>query len=390
MKRSHIATVLAVVALATTIGLLAGGCKNLEDPSKGPEDPSKGPEDPSKKVAVTGVTLNKTATTLTVGGTEILTATVTPSNAANKAVTWNSNNTAVTTVSNGTVTAVAVGTATITVTTQDGGETASCVVTVQAKENKSKYKPEGYTQYSYINGIKIKSEDYVYNTYTYTNETTYSGSVTQTSYDTSTNTITATYQHSWTRNANIYNTVMTGSTYDSNGIKSLDYSAEQTLTYFEDTVITTSVVGSSSTIPYTGNNAGQTSSQTYDNTYIVTNLGTTNNVTTYKVIPDMNDIPTSLNIIYLYMYNQDKSYTYEYYFNESLMSRTIYTNVFIDGIDKSFSFQNTETYNNDGMKTSYSTITSTVTTEGLKVISSTYDNTDTITSEIEYIFTRLP
>ena len=86
-------------------------------------------------VAVTGVSLNKTSTTLTVGGEETLTATVAPADATNKAVTWASDNTSVATVdSNGKVTAVAAGTANITVTTTDGSKTATCAVTVNALE----------------------------------------------------------------------------------------------------------------------------------------------------------------------------------------------------------------------------------------------------------------
>jgi hypothetical protein len=81
-------------------------------------------------VAVTGVTLDKTSVTLTVGGAETLTPAVAPANAANKAVSWSSSDTAVAAVSNGTVTAVGVGSAVITVTTQDGGKTADCAVTV--------------------------------------------------------------------------------------------------------------------------------------------------------------------------------------------------------------------------------------------------------------------
>lgn len=84
----------------------------------------------STTVPVTGVSLNKSSTSLTVGKTEILTATVTPTNATNKAVTWNSNNTAVATVDNGTITAKAKGSATITVRTSDGNKTATCAVTV--------------------------------------------------------------------------------------------------------------------------------------------------------------------------------------------------------------------------------------------------------------------
>lgn len=84
----------------------------------------------SSTVSVTGVSLNKTSTTLTVGGTETLTATVKPSNATNKNVTWTSSNTTVATVSNGTITAKKAGSATITVKTSDGSFTATCSVTV--------------------------------------------------------------------------------------------------------------------------------------------------------------------------------------------------------------------------------------------------------------------
>jgi len=92
-------------------------------------------------VPVTNVTLNKDALILTIGNTEILTATVTPSNATNPAVTWSSSNTNVATVSGGTVTALAVGTATITVTTVDGGKTATCAVIVDKKTGAALSKP---------------------------------------------------------------------------------------------------------------------------------------------------------------------------------------------------------------------------------------------------------
>ena len=82
-------------------------------------------------VAVTGVTVAPTAS-LYVGETTTLTATVSPSNATNKNVTWTSSNGSVATVSAaGVVTAVAAGTATITVTTVDGSQTATCAVTVK-------------------------------------------------------------------------------------------------------------------------------------------------------------------------------------------------------------------------------------------------------------------
>ena len=92
-------------------------------------------------VAVTSVSLDKTTLDLAVGETAKLTATVTPDGAAHKAVTWASNNESVATVKDGTVTAKAPGTATITVTTKDGGKTATCTVTVR-EEFAVSYKSE--------------------------------------------------------------------------------------------------------------------------------------------------------------------------------------------------------------------------------------------------------
>ena len=84
-------------------------------------------------VPVTGVSVSPTTLSLTVGQTSQLTATVTPSNATNKAVTWSSSNALVASVnSSGLVTAAGAGTATITVTTVDGNKTATCNVTVTA------------------------------------------------------------------------------------------------------------------------------------------------------------------------------------------------------------------------------------------------------------------
>ncbi len=80
----------------------------------------------------TGITLNKTQATINNGETLQLTATVSPSNVNNSAVTWSSSNTSVATVSsNGLVTAKSRGNATITATTTDGTNlSASCSVTV--------------------------------------------------------------------------------------------------------------------------------------------------------------------------------------------------------------------------------------------------------------------
>ena len=84
-------------------------------------------------VLATSISLNKTSAELIEGNTMQLTATVLPSNATNKTVTWTTSNSSVATVSsNGLVTAKAVGNATITARTTDGSNlSASCSVTVE-------------------------------------------------------------------------------------------------------------------------------------------------------------------------------------------------------------------------------------------------------------------
>ena len=79
---------------------------------------------------VTGVSLDKTSLNLNPGKGDTLTATIMPDNATNKNVTWSSSEENVATVKDGVVTAVAEGTATITVTTEDGNKTATCTVIV--------------------------------------------------------------------------------------------------------------------------------------------------------------------------------------------------------------------------------------------------------------------
>ena len=86
---------------------------------------------PAGPVAVTGVTLDKTSLSLEAGQTAQLTATVQPGNADNQAVTWSSSDNNVVSVdATGKITANTKGSATITVTTADGGKTATCTVTV--------------------------------------------------------------------------------------------------------------------------------------------------------------------------------------------------------------------------------------------------------------------
>lgn len=83
--------------------------------------------------AVSGVTLSATALELRVGGEPVgLTASILPADADNKSVSWTSSNPAIASVdSSGRVTGVATGSATITVTTGDGGYKATCAITVK-------------------------------------------------------------------------------------------------------------------------------------------------------------------------------------------------------------------------------------------------------------------
>ncbi len=86
-------------------------------------------------ISVTGVTLSQTSAELKVNETVTLKATVQPSNATNKKVTWSSSNDNIAKVDeNGLVTALAEGIATITVKTEDGGKTATCQVTVKKED----------------------------------------------------------------------------------------------------------------------------------------------------------------------------------------------------------------------------------------------------------------
>ena len=107
----------------SVIGVVAA-CSSKDNPQPTP------PKEDSK-VEVTQVTLNQTTASLVVGGTVTLTATVSPANATDKTVTWSTSNAGVATVSNGLVTAVAEGTATITATA--GTKSATCSVQVKPK-----------------------------------------------------------------------------------------------------------------------------------------------------------------------------------------------------------------------------------------------------------------
>ena len=107
------------------------GDTKYESTTKFTEDTTLTARFAADTVPVTGVTLSENSLALQVGETHTLAATVIPEDADNKNVTWTSDDTSVATVSeSGLVTAIGEGTATITVTTADGGLTATCMVTV--------------------------------------------------------------------------------------------------------------------------------------------------------------------------------------------------------------------------------------------------------------------
>lgn len=123
MNKYLLKGVAAMLSMATMFGTVA--CSDDD------ENPTN--------VSVTAVALDKTTLSLKPEATAALVATITPSEATNKKVTWSSSSETVATVSDGTVTAVAEGTATITVRTEDGGFTATCTITVAADAPESQH-----------------------------------------------------------------------------------------------------------------------------------------------------------------------------------------------------------------------------------------------------------
>ena len=111
-----------------------------------------------KEIAITGVSLNKSTTSITEGESETLTATITPSNATgDKTVKWSSSNAEVAAVdSNGKVTAKKAGTAVITATSSNR-KTASCTVTVKQKDTYTGLRDVNGTLTYFTNGQADKT-----------------------------------------------------------------------------------------------------------------------------------------------------------------------------------------------------------------------------------------
>lgn len=110
-----------------TIGVIKSTGTSVKDPSK--TMTLKVEVLPFK---VTGVKISKESATLVKNETLQLNAEITPANATNKNVSWKSSNDSVAIVdSNGMVTSIGKGEATITVTTEDGNITDSCEISVK-------------------------------------------------------------------------------------------------------------------------------------------------------------------------------------------------------------------------------------------------------------------
>ena len=105
-------------------------------------------------ISVTSITLNKQTHSFEVNNTVTLTATVSPSNAEDKTVTWSSSDTSVATVnSSGKITAKKVGQATITA--RAGGKSATCVVIVNPTAPTVSTQPSASISYSGSKLIKV-------------------------------------------------------------------------------------------------------------------------------------------------------------------------------------------------------------------------------------------
>lgn len=118
--------------------------KKVEETTKPTTEPTTPPTttnpppttEKPKDVLPSSIKLSKTSATVKEGEIVSITATVSPSNASNKTVTWTSSNSNIATVSNGNVVGKKAGTVTITAKTSNG-KTASCTVTVTPKEIKT-------------------------------------------------------------------------------------------------------------------------------------------------------------------------------------------------------------------------------------------------------------
>lgn len=119
----------SIILMATTFAAFA--CNPSATPDPGPDPgPTPGPK-PDDKIPVASVSLSQTSIALETGDTFVLEATVLPSNATDASVSWESDNPSIATVTGGTVTAIAEGSAKITA--KAGEKSAVCKVSVTEK-----------------------------------------------------------------------------------------------------------------------------------------------------------------------------------------------------------------------------------------------------------------
>ena len=121
MRITPIVRSLLFLELVVMVPLFLGSCDKAGNLVEPPED----------NIAVTGVSLSPTKQTLSVGKTASPSATILPSNATNKLLSWESDDSLIANVSaQGVITGIAAGSTRITVRTADGDFSAHCAVTV--------------------------------------------------------------------------------------------------------------------------------------------------------------------------------------------------------------------------------------------------------------------
>ncbi len=135
--------------------------ENSETPQSSQSSKSESSKSTSSStVAVTGISLSKSSVSLTVGSTTTISAAITPSNATDKSFSWTTSNNNVASISaDGTITAKSAGTATITVKTSNG-KTASCTVTVTAKQASTTQQSSQSSQSSKSESSAVIDEKY--------------------------------------------------------------------------------------------------------------------------------------------------------------------------------------------------------------------------------------
>ena len=127
-------------------------------------------------ISVTGIELDSHSEEISAGGSVELVGTISPSNASNKNIIWTSSDDSVATVSDGVVSGIGAGEATITATTEDGNFTDTCTVTVTGISRLGEYKytySTSYTMYIFLVDATSGYYRFVNNTYDCTMHFTY-------------------------------------------------------------------------------------------------------------------------------------------------------------------------------------------------------------------------